>query len=555
MMRLLDSRVRYWIGLACAIGLVGPGASRPAAAQDKPVTQIQQRIVALTLRGGGRIAGTPIEAVSFIQRLYERRGYRRAWVDPATTHQLRQAILDSRLDGLRAGDFHSHVLGFSRLDYWPAAITDAERDIMKTSALINLLYQLYFGKVSPERLDPRWNLKRQELPLADAAQAISTAIDEGKVTALVARARGDSPWYAKLRQALQKYKRLAAAGGWPTVPAGPALKPGMTDPRAAALRRRLAVTGEYTGPPEADASTYDAALVAAVERFQRNHGIDVDGIVGPAALKALNVTAQQRVDQVRVNLERARWMSRPLRSKKDLVIVNIAGFYLLTILDGKLAWSTAVITGKPYHKTPVFTDQIRYIEFNPTWTIPPGILRNEILPQQRRNPAYISAKGYDLITREGRKINPATVDWSTMQGRGFPYRVVQPPGPKNALGRVKFMFPNRYNVYLHDTPGRGLFSKTGRAFSHGCVRVQDPLKFAEILLRHRNGTARGAIDRWLASGRQTRVNLKAPLPVAIMYWTVDPLFESGIRFYDDVYGRDAKVLKALDARFRPASSR
>lgn len=555
MNRSYDSRRRHWIGLTLVIGSLGAGASPPVAAQDKPMTPIQQRIVALTLRGGGTIAGTPVEAVSFIQRLYERRGYRPAWVDPAANRQLRQAVLDSRHDGLRIGDFHSHVLGFSRLDYWPAAITDAERDILKTSALVNLLYQLYFGKVSPERLDPRWNLKREELPLADAAQAISTAIDEGKVAALVARARGDGPWYAKLRRALQRYRRLATAGGWPTVPAGPALKPGMTDPRVAMLRRRLAATGEYAGPLDTADPVYDAALVAAVEKFQRNHGIDVDGIVGPAALRALNVPAQRRVDQIRVNLERARWMSRPLRRQKDLIMVNIAGFYLLTILDGKLAWSTAVITGKPYHKTPVFTDRIRYIEFNPTWTIPPGILRNEILPQQRRNPRYITAKGYDLLTREGRKVDPASIDWNAMQGRGFPYRVVQPPGPKNALGRVKFMFPNRYNVYLHDTPGRGLFSKTGRAFSHGCVRVQDPLKFAEILLQHRNGTGRGAIDRWLASGRQTRINLKAPLPVAIMYWTVDPLFETGIRFYDDVYGRDAKVLKALDARFRPAARR
>ncbi len=523
-----------------------------ARAQDDLQAAIKARLATIAEPGGNKIARDAIVAGSFLQTFYEAREYQPAWREPANFAALRREVLAARDDGLSPHDFHAHALGFGGLDFWPPAMTRAERDILKTSALINLLYQLYFGKVSPERLDPNWNLNRQAaLPLENAIRTIAIALETQQLPALISQARGDDPGYLKLRAALKSYRAIVERGGWGRVTVGAALKPGMTDPRVPTIRRRLAATGDYQETALSNPELYDVPLVEAVKAFQKRHGIDVDGIVGPAMTRAMNVSAKQRVDQIRVNLERARWGARTLRSKKDLVVVNIAGFYLITVLEGKFAWSTEVITGKPYHKTPVFTDQIRYIEFNPTWTIPPGILRNEILPKLKANASYLDAAGYDLIGSSGKKISSASVNWQAISGRGFPYRVVQPPGPKNALGLVKFMFPNKYNVYLHDTPGRQLFSKTGRAFSHGCVRVKDPMKFAEVLLGHRNGTSRQTIDQTVASGRLTRINLKAPIPVAIMYWTVDPLWGDSIRFYDDVYNRDPKVLKALNAKFRP----
>ncbi len=524
--------------------------SSPSLAQDGLPSAIQQRLVDLAKPGGNTIARDAVVAVEFLNAFYAERGYQPAWRNADNFADLRREILEARNDGLRLHDFHAHALGFGGLDFWPPAMTPAERDILKTSALVNLLYQLYFGKVSPERLDPHWNLQRQApLPLENAVRTISIALETGALPALVKQARGNDPGYLKLRKALKSYRDIAEGGGWSNVAAGPALKPGMTDPRVPAIRQRLAATGDLRGGTSANPEAYDAVLVEAVKVFQKRHGIDIDGIVGPAMTQAMNVPATQRVDQIRVNLERARWGARTLRQKKDLVVVNIAGFYLITVLNGKFAWSTEVITGLPYHKTPVFTDRIRYIEFNPTWTIPPGILRREILPKLKADPGYLGAKGYDLIGTNGAKVDPFSVNWQSI--RGFPYRVVQPPGPKNALGLVKFMFPNKYNVYLHDTPGRQLFSKTGRAFSHGCVRVKDPMKFAEVLLGYRNGTTRQTIDQTVAGGKRTRVNLKEPIPVAIMYWTVDPLWSDGIRFYNDVYKRDGKVLQALNAKFRP----
>lgn len=543
------------VALICVLTLsIIGGSVSTVSAQENETWNIKVRLQELAKPKANKIAGRPVVALDFITSFYKHQDYQPAWSNPANFDDVQREILEAKNDGLDVDDFHAHTLGFGGLDFWPPAMTPTDRDILQTSALINLLYQLYFGKVNPERLDPHWNLKRQApLPIEDAIRTIAAALETQTVPALVAKARGSGPGYLKLRETLKTYRGIAERGGWPSIPSGPVLKPGIEDPRIPAIRQRLAVTGEYQGDVITQTNAYEPTLVNAVKSFQQRHGIDIDGIIGPAVTRAMNVTAKQRVNQLRVNLERARWASRALRRQEDLVVVNIAGFYLITILNGKFAWTTEVITGKPYHQTPVFTDRIRYIEFNPTWTIPPGILRNEILPKLRNDPGYLGSKGFDLIAGNGKKVNPATVNWQTIKARGFPYRVVQPPGPKNALGLVKFMFPNKYNVYLHDTPSRQLFGKTGRAFSHGCVRVKDPLKFAEVLLGYRNGIDRQQINKTVASGRLTRVNLKKSIPVAIMYWTADPLWEGGIRFYEDVYKRDGKVLEALDTKFQPTA--
>ncbi|MEM7751083.1 MAG: peptidoglycan-binding protein, partial [Pseudomonadota bacterium] len=251
--------------------------SSPTVAQDDLPSAIQQRLVGLSKPGGNTIARDAVVAVNFLSAFYEARGYQPAWRNADNFAELRREILGSRNDGLRLHDFHAHALGFGGLDFWPPAMTPAERDILKTSALVNLLYQLYFGKVSPERLDPHWNLKRQaQLPLENAVRTISIALETGALPALVTQARGNDPGYLKLRKALQSYRAIAEGGGWSNVPAGPALKPGMTDPRVPVIRRRLAATGDYQGGTQASLETYDELLVEAVKAFQKRHGIDID---------------------------------------------------------------------------------------------------------------------------------------------------------------------------------------------------------------------------------------------------------------------------------------
>ena len=501
-----------------------------------------------------RIGPYDIASVSFLKRLYAHRNYRHAWYSSKNVAALKAAITEASSHGLAIDDFHPAALGMRPPEQADRRLLGFEQDIVMSDALVRLLYQLHYGKVDPAQLDANWNFERPPPP-GNSVELISTALDNGEIEKLLAMVRPEGLNYGRLKAALVKYQTYEADGGWPTIGPGPALKPGDRDPRVEVIRARLSVTGEYpqSSPTTGEPDLYDDAIVEALRRFQERHGLDIDGVLGPATIQAMNVPVGARVGQIRVSLERARWIGRALEGQRDLVVVNAAGFYLLARLDGEFVWSTQVIVGTPYHKTPLFTDQIRYVEFNPTWTIPPGILHNEVLPKQQNNPGYLASKGYDLIAADGRRIDPSTVEWSSTGSRGFPYRVVQPPGPNNALGLVKFMFPNKHNVYLHDTPGRELFSKTGRAFSHGCVRVRDPMKFAEILLGDRNSMKRDQIDRIVASKSLTRVNLKAPVPVAILYWTADPIWGEEIRFYEDVYKRDDQILAALNGRFRLAT--
>ena len=334
----------------------------------------------------------------------------------------------------------------------------------------------------------------------------------------------------------------------PHIPAGPPIKPGASDPRIVILRKRLEITGENLDKESAQSEVLDERLADALRRFQKSHGLEGDGTLGPQTLDALNVPVQQRMEQIRINLERARWVLRTIGD--EMVIVNIAGFYLRVVLAGKPVWATRVIVGKTYHMTPIFTEQIRHVVFNPDWTVPRSIVRNEIFPKASANPGYLAANNYVLKSGSG-VVEPASINWSQYTGATFPYGVVQSPGPKNALGLVKFLFPNKFSVYLHDTPSRDLFGKSGRTFSHGCIRVENPMKLAEIILGDRLGWDRARIDSVVKAGKLRQVTLPNPFPVLLLYWTVDPQVDGSAYFYADIYGRDARLLKALNSDFAP----
>ena len=265
------------------------------------------------------------------------------------------------------------------------------------------------------------------------------------------------------------------------------------------------------------------------------------------ALEELNVPVASRIDQIRANLERARWVFRDVED--TYIIVDIAGFRLDLVEEGQNTWSTNVQVGKPYHATPVFKSTLKYVEFNPTWTIPPGILRKETLPRIRKDPDYLSRNNMSVVTMAGKIVDPATIDWAGTAGKGFPYMIRQEPGTWNALGQVKFIFPNTYSVYLHDTPSKGLFARTERAFSHGCIRTENPFDFAEHLLDNQ-GWDRARIDQVIESGKTTRVNLETPVTVMLLYWTADVAEDGTVLFKKDVYGRDAKIIAGLAEPFR-----
>ena len=502
--------------------------------------------------GQPEVAGTPLVAVDFLATFYEARRFEPAWASAANVETALAAMEGSDQHGLSDEDFHLDTIRLLRAlqaEQPDDPGVTANLDLLLTDGLVTYAYQLVYGKVDPRSLTATWNLSRPLLSRAPE-QVLEEALAQGKLAQVLESLIPALPYYGNMLTELAGFRQLAARGGWPAVPAGGTLKAGDVEPRVAALRTRLAAEYGEIAAQVSDAQVFDSVLENAVRRFQAEHALEVDGAVGPATLRALNVSAAERVDQIRVNLERARWVQEEFVGTRDFVIVNIAGFYVRLYENGVVDWETRAIVGTQYHQTPIFAADMKYLVLNPTWTVPRSIIIKEMLPKMKADPGYLPARNFDLIDQSGRKVDPATVDWANVSAGRFPYSVVQRPGPGNALGQVKFIFPNSHAVYLHDTPGRQLFTRTGRTFSHGCVRTENPLEFAARLLKDQADWTRDAIDRSIEGGQTKTVYLTDPLRVFILYWTAEPGANGGVRFYDDVYQRDATVLKALNAPFR-----
>jgi murein L,D-transpeptidase YcbB/YkuD len=530
-----------WVSLtAAALG---------AAEEPMDVAElIRMRVEQLAAAGTLEAASAPIAARHLIPRLYEARGFEPAWKSAQQIESLLDVMERSQLEGLDPRDYHvdavrAALAAFASVDALPPAVR-ADYDVMLTDSVIRLGYHLRFGKLDPVALDPDWNLSRDFVG-EDPVKVIQAAIDSRSMREFAARVIPRHAIYDGFERALAQYRAIAANGGWRTVPAGATLKAGMTDERVPALVQRLAVTHDLDPAAVDGASTaYDGAVVAGVQRFQERHGLAADGAVGAATLQALNVPVERRIDQIRANLERARWVLYDPQS--DFLVVNIAGFQAYVLRRGEVVWRSRVVVGRPYTRTPVFSANMTYLVLNPTWTVPVSIARSETLPAVRRDLGYLAAHDMDVFGRDGKLVDPATVSWATTTAGAYTF--VQRPGPDNALGRIKFMFPNGHNVYLHDTPSRNLFERDARAFSHGCIRVDDVHGLAELLL----GWDRAKLDAAIATGRTQTVLLDKPLPVMLLYWTVQADEDGRVRFFPDIYSRDAAVIAALAAPFKPS---
>ncbi len=519
----------------------------PVRALTPTEEYIRQFSEAIQEGSDGVLAGTRVAAVSLLPDLYARRGFSPVWTDTARFQALLTVLQNATGHGLDPQDYHYRVLS-----EWPPDSGDprqrAERDILATDALIRYSYHLHFGKVDPADLDPDWNLTRR-LHDEDPVAVIEAAVAAPSLaTFLDTELAPNGPFYTGLRQALARYRDIARAGGWPAVPAGPTLKPGDRSDRVSALRARLAVTDSQLGPRVDEPTLYDPLLVAAVERFQRHHGLEADGAVGRRTLAALNVPVNARIDQLRVNLDRTRWVFRDLEPR--YLIVNIAGFHAYVMQNGKSVWDSRVVVGTPYRETPVFKAKMTYLVLNPTWTVPPTILKQDIIPALHRDPGYLASRNMVLLDASGQPVNTADIDLRRLTVNYFPYVVRQEPGPQNALGRIKFMFPNSHFVYLHDTPSRDLFKRADRTFSSGCIRVEHPLTLAELLLNDPVNWSRAKLEQRLADGRTQTVTLKTPIMVFLVYWTAEPEADGEVNFFNDVYRRDPAVLQALGEPFR-----
>lgn len=492
------------------------------------------------------IAGQTISSALVLPSLYERRDYAPVWENPQAVRQLIETLGHVDNDGLISNDYHLPVilkLQANNLVGDPASA--AGLDILMTDALIRLGYHLMAGKVDAEELDTNWNMTTTIGDL-DTVLSLAESIESARIPQLIEQLRPDHAYYAYLQQGLARYRTIRDRGGWQSVPDGPTLKSGMADARIPVIRERLSVTGELS-TADITSDIYDETLTGAVKQFQQHHGLTADGVIGPATVAAMNVPVQARIEQIKVNLERARWVLHDL--PEDVVIVDIAGFEVSYRRGGKIVWSTLAQVGTPYRETPVFKDQIRYLEVNPTWTVPPTILQKDILPKLAKDPNYLQQKNMQVLTQDGKYVDPTTIDWSQYPQKRFPYLLRQNPGPNNALGRIKFMFPNKHLVYLHDTPSRNLFERDQRAFSSGCIRVMHPFELAELLLDDPQWT-QSRIEEVVKSKQTTRINLAKPVTVILMYWTVNISSDGRMIFKSDVYDRDAAVLAGLSKPFR-----
>jgi L,D-transpeptidase YcbB len=526
-------------GLLCAPTADAADAISPAA----EVLRTRVEVLAVD----PRVEAEPVTDPGFLIRFYERRQFTPAWGDDARLDALLDVLSASTAHGLDPADYHIDTLIAARaalVEPGPS-LARASIDILATDALARLAYHLRFGKVNPEVIEPTWNFTRT-LAGTDPIDAIQRLVEAPGLAAAVDALAPQDERYRALLAGLAEYREIAATGGWPEMPGGETLRAGMRAPRVAMLRERLLASGDLNGTASGagqDAALFDASLDEAARSFQARHGLEPDGVVGPRTLAALNVSAEARIDQLRINLERVRWIFRDLESR--YIISNIARFQTTLIEDGAPIWSTRSVVGQPYRQTPVFRGRMTYLVLNPTWTVPPGILSRDLLPEIRRDPTTLVRRNMSVLDLAGRPVDPAIVDWNA---RGFPYMIRQEPGPNNALGRVKFMFPNAHHVYMHDTPARELFDRVDRSFSSGCIRLENPLELAEILLAESGNWDRAAIDRALAEGRPRTVTLPRALTVLLIYATVVP--ENGqLLFLPDAYNRDARLLAALEEDF------
>jgi len=491
-----------------------------------------------------------------IDGFYQNRGLTPIWVAPGgpteRARALHAVLSGAGAEGLDPKDYGTARIG-ALLDRGDSPDALAELEILLTNAALDYGRDLGSGRLEPSRVDPELFVERREV---DAAKLLVGAADAVDIGGFLGRFAPTRPEYVRLREALKGYRELAKAGGWKAIPGGEPLKPGMVDPRVAALRARLAATNELPmgelpeGEPPADPNLYDEIVERGVRAFQRRHGIEPDGAVGRRTLAELNATPGQRIQQIILNMERWRWMPDDLGPR--YLAVNLADYTLAVMQGNEVVDTMRVVVGAPYTRTPVFSGSMTYLELNPYWHVPPKIAKEELLPKVKKDPGYLAKEGYTLLSdwsESAVPVDPKSIDWKSIGPNQFRWRVRQDPGAKNALGRIKFMFPNRFDVYLHDTPSKSHFERAMRSFSHGCIRVQDPPRLALAIMgiTETAGWTPESLAEAIDAGTRRVVKLRKPLPVHITYITAFVDGDGAVQFRGDVYGRDKLLALALHA--------
>lgn len=559
-------RAGSWIPVATLSLLLSCPGSRAAADETRDAFDAKIRETVTQVVSSGTHPQIKWKTFPYykdeLEGVYAPRDYTLVWFDGEKVHpkadHLIAAVSRAEDQGLEAESYDAALLAAKIGEIRSGNLRDPEQlalfDTAMSIAFLRYVSDLHIGRVNPENLHIGLDIEDKKY---DLAAVLEQALNQGEIESLIANVQPSFPVYKRIKGILPKYRALAADESLRPLPlVEPAVKPGDAYAGTADLARLLAAVGDIAASevPVAGAATaaptYAGPLVDGVKRFQERHGLAADGVIGPATFRALNTPMSHRLRSIEMALERLRWL--PYIGEEDFIIVNVPAFQLWAINRGELGTFAAhmnVIVGKSIDKaqTPIFSDRIKYIDFSPYWNVPFSITSKELLPKIRRDPGYLDAHEMEIVKQFGNDepALPATAENIDALASGHT-NLRQRPGPKNALGMVKFIFPNAHNVYLHSTPAQQLFSKTRRDFSHGCIRIEKPTDLAEWLLRSDPEWNREAIEAAMDGSHPRRVFLENPVPVYIFYASVMVGADGTAFFYPDIYKQDELLERALD---------
>ena len=495
-------------------------------------------------------AGNAEKADEQLLAFYDQLSNAFVWQSEHRVQALQKALRELKNDGLATDEYAIDRLSS---DYQASRSADAAGkaafELQATRQLLKALTDLHHGKTDPRHLMPKWDgPDNNVLPLADIVQRLQA----GDVVDAFERVRPQQAHYRQLRQALAEYRAMEKASVAFLPARDKALRQGDLHADVMILRQRLTywgATGLLPGETEAypamalessDPELFDSQLTAAVKRFQRRHLLKDDGVVGRNTREALNASIASRIDQLRVNLERARWLA-PTFEQQPRLWVDLAGYSMIYVRPSGERWRSRVIVGSAQRETPVIHSRVTHLTINPSWTLPPTIMREDVLPQVRRDPGYLERRNMQVINYAGQRVSASEIDWSSPGN----IMIRQAAGSSNPLGKVVIRFPNSDMIYLHDTPSRGLFGRDRRALSSGCVRVEGVDELAQMLLE--DGGSQQQLQALKSSSRSDiQVNLPERIPVALHYLTAWPDEHGEMTFRTDIYQRDSRILKALE---------
>ena len=554
--------------VACLTFTAGCAAGRDEA-QSHPASQtrsiLEKRTGAAATAGPifcqrDRICGSDI-----LPLFYGGRGLRPAWIaddlDLADAASLLLALRRVEEDGLSPENYHLAALQAlmsevsRKKEKGVAAVpaeTLADLEMLLTDAFLLCGSQLVYGQVNPETIQSEWFIKGR---YEDLVAVLEKGLKTKDVGAALDSLKPTHSTYRNLKAALKKGQAEVNNGGRPDFVQGPKLKAGDGGPRVSVLRNYLKASGDLAASGSDSADIFDLELEEAVKAFQRRHGLEVDGVVGTRTMAAMAVPLEYRLRQVRANLERWRWITSNLGDR--YILINIADFSVHLIEGESELISLLAVVGTSYRRTPDFSGRMTHLEVNPSWNIPPRLAREDILPKVKKNPGYLQEQGIQVFqdwSADAPEIDSDSIDWSRVDAESLAYKFRQRPGPLNALGQIKFVFPNKFDVYLHDTPAKELFKKAVRNFSSGCIRLERPMELAVYLLEDDPEWDETKLREAIQTGETRIIPLKYPINVHLLYWTAWMDGEGRVHFREDIYGRDAALYAALRQRSNEAGT-